>query len=162
MNQKITFSLRYIPFLTILEHLKKNSLQTVPKHLSKYDWIYLSNFYSSENTQPGLATRMLQDTLDSISKPYILCCEPILGNNIKSITAKNCNLTADQRYKSLCTYYQNKFNLYNEIQTRCTLKTELLNNGIKCDDLERKFMWGLNFEKLKHKSKIINKQVIHY
>ncbi len=78
-----------------------------------------------------------------IKTPYILCCEPILGTNPRSITLKNCEMTPDERYNALCNYYKNQFNLISEIPTCCTLKKEIMGQyGIK-QDLDRKFIWGI-------------------
>jgi hypothetical protein len=66
-----------------------------------------------------------------------------LGSDPRAITLKNANMTDDERYNSLCSYYKIKFNLNQEIQTRCTLKTEIIGHGQKWSDLDRKFIWGL-------------------
>jgi hypothetical protein len=115
----------------------------IPKVYSKYKWIYLSNFYSSSNAPQGLATKLLQGALSTIKTPYILCCEPILGTDMRSITERNAELSADERYKVLCEYYENRFSLINEIPTRCTLKTEIVCHGKIWSDLDRTFLWGI-------------------
>lgn len=143
MSQNITFSLRHFSFNIIYDHSKKNSNIIIPQIYSKYKWIYLSNFYASSNIQPGKATKILKEALSKIQFPYILCCEPILGTDERSITQRNAELTADQRYKVLCDYYENKFSLINEIPTRCTLKTEIVGHGKVWSDLDRKFLWGI-------------------
>jgi hypothetical protein len=143
LSPNITFSLRHISFNRIYEHARKNSNIIIPEIYSNYKWIYLSNFYSSSTTQRGLATKVLQDALSVITTPYILCCEPILGTNERSITERNIDLTADERYKVLCEYYEKKFKLVNEIPTRCTLKTEIVGHGKVWSDLDRKFLWGI-------------------
>jgi hypothetical protein len=143
LRHHITFSLRHIPTSIILDHARKNSNMTIPQKFLNYNWIYLSNYYSSPIVQKGLATKILKETLTNIKTPYILCCEPILGTDYRSITSTNCELSSEQRYNSLCEYYRKKFNLYNEIQTRTTLKTEIIGHGTIWSDLERKFMWNI-------------------
>ena len=143
MSSNITFSLRHISFNRIYEHTRKNSNIVIPEIYSKYKWIYLSNFYSSSTAHRGLATKVLKEALSVIKTPYILCCEPILGTDERSITERNAELSADERCQALCNYYEYKFNLGNEIPTRCTLKTDIVGHGKIWSDLDRKFLWGI-------------------
>lgn len=143
MANQISFSLRRFSFQVMSEHALKNAgVYLCPKY-SNYEWIYLSNFYSSPLTKPGLATENLKKTLINIEKPYILCCEPILGSDPRSLTLKNCEWTCEERYNGLCNYYRTKFGLTEEIPISCTLKTEITGHGKKWSDLERKLMYGV-------------------
>lgn len=139
----ISFSLKRIPFQTIQEHVLKNAGARIPTLYGNYSWYYLSNYYYVGPAIPGAATRILKNTLSTLSSsPIILCCEPILGTDPRSITTKTSEWTADQRYEKLCNYYKSKFSLENEIQIDCTLKTELTGHGTRWSNAERKFMWG--------------------
>jgi hypothetical protein len=148
--KSILFSLKHIPFSVLSEHVKKNSGVHLPNYYATIPWYYLSNFYyPSANgvvKSNGSATRILQTCIKEITssqKPIILCCEPILGTDPRSITWKNCEMTSDERYNQLCKYYQTKFHLQDEIQIDCTLKTELTGHGKRWSNADRKFMWGL-------------------
>ncbi len=141
----VTFTLTRLTYTTVAAHVKKNAGILLPP--LNIPWIYLSNFYSSGNSGNGNATRLLQSTLKSLNGPYILCCEPLLGTDPRSLTPKNCDWTPDQRYTSLCNYYNHKFHLLQEIPIDCTLKTELTGIGQRWSYADRKFMWGVqNFE----------------
>jgi len=78
------------------------------------------------------ATHFLLDTIYNIKKeiqnPILLFCEPILGDNIKSITYKNYKLSPEDRHITLIEYYK-KLGLVNEIETNNTL-----HNSLWCDD----------------------------
>lgn len=141
MNTLVTFSLKRVTFQNVSEHLSKNSC-TVLRDYSKYDWIYLSNFYTCPKASPGFATKQLKLALDKIQKPYILFCEPLLGSDPRSFTAKNSEWTSEKRYESLCDYYKNKFGLVYEIPTSCTFKTSVTGHGKRWSDLERKLLFG--------------------
>lgn len=148
--KSVSFSLKHISFLVLSDHVKKNAGIHLPIHYSAHSWYYLSNFYynsSSSLKSNGSATRILQSSIKEIAKqerrPIILCCEPILGTDPRSITWKNCEMSSDERYNDLCKYYQTKFHLQNELQIDCTLKTELLGHGQRWSNADRKFMWGL-------------------
>ena len=138
-----TFSLKRFPFEAISEHVLKNAGIRLSSAYSSYDWIYLSNFYTSPYAPPGLATKQLQDTLSKIKSPFILCCEPLLGTDPRSLTNKNCEWTSEKRYDALCDYYKIKFNLEQHTPICCTLKTEVTGHGKRWNDLERKLMWGI-------------------
>ncbi len=141
MNTLVTFSLKRVTFQNVSEHLLKNSC-TVLRDYSTYDWIYLSNFYTSPNASPGFATRQLKSALAKIQKPYILFCEPLLGSDPRSFTTKNSEWTSEKRYESLCDYYKHKFGLTHEIPTCCTFKTNATGHGNRWSDLERKLLFG--------------------
>jgi hypothetical protein len=148
--KSVSFSLKHISFSILSDHVKKNAGIHLPTQYSAHSWYYLSNFYynsSSSLKSNGSATRILQTHLKEISKqergPIILCCEPILGTDPRSITWKNCEMTSDERYNDLCKYYQTKFHLQNELQIDCTLKTEITGHGQRWSNADRKFMWGL-------------------
>lgn len=141
-SQLVSFSLKRISFDAISDHILKNAGHHLSSYYSSYDWIYLSNFYASSKTPSGLATKQLQNQLSKFQKPFILCCEPILGTDPRSVTSKNCEWKSEERYKSLCEYYKVKFNLQNEIPTCCTLKTEITGHGQRWSDVERKFLFG--------------------
>jgi hypothetical protein len=138
-----SFSLHNIPFHKVSDHILKNAGIKISSVYSSYNWIYLSNFYTSSHAPAGLATKELQKALHKIQNPFILCCEPILGTNPRSLTNKNCEWTPEKRYEALCEYYKIKFNLQNEIPISCTLKTELTEHGKRWSDLERKLIWGI-------------------
>jgi hypothetical protein len=144
----VSFSLKRIPFQTIQEHALKNAGVKLPLVYSKHPWYYLSNFYytsTSSGSGSGEATRILKQAIGALvnhQTPILLCCEPILGTNPRSLTPKTCEWTAEQRYESLCSYYKSKFSLENEIQIDCTLKTELTGHGQRWSQADRKFMWG--------------------
>ncbi len=146
MTNHISFSLRHIPFHIISDHLKKNSNTILHPDLLKYQWIYLSDFYASQNAPYGLATYTLKNALKQIAynnSPYILCCEPILGTDPRAITKKTEHLSAEDKYTKLCKYYEKEFSLYNNILTQCTIKTEIRGIGKKWSDLDRKLLWGI-------------------
>jgi hypothetical protein len=139
----LTYSLCHIPFQTVSEHTLKNAGLYLSTKYSNFEWIYLSNFYSNPQLSPGIATQHLKYTLSKIQKPFILCCEPILGSDPRSLTIRNCELTSEERYNKLCKYYINNFKLTEEIMISCTLKTEITGHGKKWSDLERKLMYGI-------------------
>ena len=138
----VTFSLKRFSFEAISEHVLKNAGHRLSSAYSSYDWIYLSNFYASSNVSPGFATKELQSSLSKIKSPFILCCEPVLGTDPRSLTSKNCEWTPEKRYDVLCDYYKIKFNLKKQTPICCTLKTELTGHGKRWSDLERKLIWG--------------------
>lgn len=134
-----------IPFRIIKDHVRRNSGIILPHTLGRTPWYYLSGFYyNSPNTiqTPGTATRALQTALASIGHPVTLCCEPILGTDPRSMTAKNEHLTSDERYEQLCQYYRTKFDMQASLPIDCTLRTELIGKG-KRWSAERLFMWSL-------------------
>ena len=140
----ISFSLHRIPFQKVSDHILKNAGICISSAYSSYDWIYLSNFYTSSHAPAGLATKELQKTLSKLQNPFILFCEPILGTDPRSLTSKNSEWSSEKRYEALCEYYSSKFNLKNEIPISCTLKTELIGHGKRWSDLDRKLIWGLH------------------
>ncbi len=142
LNNLISFSLKRVSFQNVSEHLLKNSC-TVLRDYSTYDWIYLSNFYTSPHAPSGFATKNLKSVLSNSNKPYILFCEPILGSNPKSITTKNCEWTPEKRFNELCEYYKLKFGLCQEIPVCCTFKTNAIGIGERLSDLNRKMLFGL-------------------
>ncbi len=142
----MTYSLTRIPTHRILEHLRRNapSVTKLPTPLLQYPWYYLSNFYASPTAPPGYATRHLKTALANLSPhPYILCCEPILGTDPRSITAKTADMTPDNRYANLCKYYTSHFGLDHAQPTCTTLKTELTGHGRRWSDCERRLLYGL-------------------
>jgi hypothetical protein len=104
--------------------------------------LYLTNFYSDINHQKiideksntkkidtKIATTFLLDVINKYKiltdqDKIILYCEPIMGDNPRSITYKNYMLTAEQRYQTLINYYKN-LGLINEIETNNTLHNYL-------------------------------------
>ena len=54
----------------------------------------------------------------------MLYCEPIMGDNPRSITYKNYMLSPDERYQTLINYYE-KLGLTNQIETNNTLHHHL-------------------------------------
>jgi len=118
----------------------------IPAALSHIPWYYLSGFYYRDpcpGPRKGAATKILKAAIARLDQPGILCCEPILGSDPRSLTAKNEHLTADERYEELCSYYRTVFGLNYELQIDCTLKTELSGKGKRWNYAERKFMLGL-------------------
>jgi hypothetical protein len=120
-------------------------MYTLPNtcNLRHYQWIYLSNFYASDGTPPKLATHLLRAELGKARQPFILCCEPILGNDPRAITAKNSAMTATERYENLCRYYSIQFGLKDSIPTCTTLKTEMTGHGRRWEDMERMLLFGV-------------------
>jgi len=136
------FALTYIPFPVVVAHLRRNAgLSLDPVWCSK-PWYYLSGFYS-QTPGSGSATRALQTAIESIGKPIILCCEPILGTDPRSLTAKTENLDPETRFTGLCNYYRSRFGLGCEARTHCTLKTEIMGCGRRWSEPDRTFMWSL-------------------
>jgi hypothetical protein len=112
-------------------------------------WFYLSGFYytGGPGGGPGRgnATATLQAAIAEICNkngPIILCCEPILGTDPRSLTAKNADLSADDRYDGLCNYYRRKFGLTCDVPIDCTLRTEMTGHGRRWSLADRKFMWS--------------------
>ena len=134
-----------IPTHQILDHIRHNSTAHLPTNLLEHPWYYLSNFYTPPTAPPGYATQHLRMALQHISrnKPIILCCEPILGTDPRSITPKTAEMTPDERYTGLQNYYKTRFGLHNSLPTRTTLKTELTGHGKRWSDCERHLMYGL-------------------
>jgi hypothetical protein len=138
----VTFSLARIPFPTIVDHLRRNAGRTIPARFGALPWIYLSGFYA-RRAQPGAATTLLRQTLAAIPGPFILCCEPILGTDPRSITAKNADLTPDQRYEALQGYYCSQFGLTAAVRTDCTLRVAMTGRGPRWSDARRHLMLGI-------------------
>lgn len=105
-------------------------------------WYYLSGFYS-QTPGSGKATRALHTAILQIGTPIVLCCEPILGTDPRSLTAKTEHLDPETRSLGLCNYYRSRFGLGCEARTHCTLKTEILGHGRRWSEPDRTFMWSL-------------------
>jgi hypothetical protein len=108
--------------------------------------LYLSKFYTdfphhriiNENIKnirydSGQSTKFLLETIKKYKEinnydKVILYCEPIMGDNPKSITIKNYKLSKDERYRMLIEYYK-KLGLVNTIETNNTLHNYLLDDG---------------------------------
>lgn len=92
----------------------------------------------NENIKPnnyssGFSTKFLLETIDKYKRinnydKVILYCEPIMGDNPKSITIKNYKLSPFERYNMLINYYE-KIGLENKIETNNTLHNYLFNDG---------------------------------
>ena len=106
-------------------------------------WYYLSGFYS-KTPGTGTATQLLQAAIHKIGEPIILCCEPILGTDPRSLTAKTEHLNPDARSERLKAYYRKGFAMNFEVPTHCTLRTELVGCGRRWSEPDRTFMWSLN------------------
>jgi len=146
LSRIITGSLKRIAFPAIAAHVRHNAGHNLPSTLSSIPWYYLSGFYYKDPHgihTPGHATAILKAAIASIGHPIILCCEPVLGNDPRSVTAKNEHLTPDDRYMQLCNYYRSIFNMKDEIQIDCTLRTELTGKGRRWSLADRKFMWSM-------------------
>ena len=145
----MTYLLTRIPTHQILDHIRHNSTAHLATNLLEHPWYYLSNFYAPPTAPPGYATQHLKTSLARISpRPYVLCCEPILGTDPRSITAKTEGLTADERYNGLVNYYKTRFGLRNSLPTCTTLKTELTGHGLRWSDCERHLMYGIQNPRL--------------
>ena len=105
-------------------------------------WMYLTDFYS-KSAGSGEATRSLKRDLQAIGRPIILCCEPILGSDPRSLTPRTAGLTADERTASLAHYYRSRFNMLFEIPVCCTLRTDLTGRGRHWSEPDRRFMVSL-------------------
>lgn len=106
--------------------------------------LYLTNYYTNiphqryideqvnhkylKHIDNKFATNFLINTINEIKKEYkspiMLFCEPILGDNPKSITYKNYKMSDLDRYNTLIEYYK-KLGLTNEIETNNTLHNYL-------------------------------------
>lgn len=125
----------------------------LPAHIASLPWIYLSNFYQAlphEQIAAGRVaappasgptpTRLLQAALAQLP-PHILCCEPVLGSDPRSISYKNINLSPEARYTGLCQYYQ-RLGLTAAVPTTCTLQTSLTQRGRIWSEPDRLFLFG--------------------
>jgi hypothetical protein len=145
LSTNISGTLKRIYFPAIAAHVRRNSGLILPPELGTLPWYYLSGFYYKNPhriNKPGHATAVLKANIAAIGEPIILCCEPVLGSDPRSMTEKNEHLTPDDRYTSLCNYYRRVFNMTNETQIDCTLYTELTGRGRRWALPERKFMWS--------------------
>lgn len=131
----------------------------LPTELGAFEWIYLSGFRAAlapafqgqrllspdkEKQSPsrGLATAVLKTALATLSRPAILCCEPLLGSDPRSVTPWTEHMTDTERTTKLCRYYQTCFGLHSSCAIDCTLRTTLTGRGQRwC--AERQFLWGL-------------------
>ena len=108
--------------------------------------MYLTNFYTNiphqkiiiEKGNPKIdskiATKFLVKSIENIKMQnkfdkIMLYCEPIMGDNPRSITYKNYMLSSEQRYQSLINYYK-KLGLENELETNNTLHQHLWNDDV--------------------------------
>lgn len=140
------FSLIKLPFRTIKDHVRRNAGIVLPDSFGRCPWYYLSGFYYNDPRSirsPGYATRILKSAIASIGEPIALCCEPVLGTDPRSITAKNEHMDPEHRYTALCDYYRTKFGMHAELAIDCTLRTELTGHGKRWSSADRKFMWSL-------------------
>lgn len=80
--------------------------------------------------------------LRSIEEPFVLCCEPILGSDPRSLTPKTAHLDPEVRTAGLCNYYRTRFGLVCEAPARCTLRTQLTGAGKRWSEPDRTFMWS--------------------
>jgi hypothetical protein len=92
------------------------------------------------------ATHFLLNTINDIKLKYgqdkiMLYCEPIMGDNSRSITYKNYMLSSDDRYQTLINYYK-KLGLTNQIETNNTLHQHLYYDDVNIRRM-RTSMYGL-------------------
>jgi hypothetical protein len=130
------YSLKRVAFEEVATHLRRNAGVTIS--YTGLPWYYLTGFYS-KTPGSGSATRSLRSAIAAIGEPIILCCEPVLGTDPRSLTPRNADMDSDSRYEALCNYYRRHFNLCCETPTHCTLRTELTGYGTRN---ERIFMWS--------------------
>lgn len=90
----------------------------------------------------GQATAVLKTALYGLPRPAILCCEPLLGSDPRSMTPWTEHMTDTERTTKLCRYYQQCFGLHNGCAIDCTLRTTLTGRGRRWIG-ERQFLWGL-------------------
>jgi hypothetical protein len=126
-----------------VNHLRRNAGISLTSSWCQQPWYYLSGFYSRE-PGTGVATRALRAAVQAIGGggPFVLCCEPILGTDPRSLTAKTAHLDPEARTAGLCNYYRDRFGLVCEAPTRCTLRTELTGSGKRWSEPDRTFMWS--------------------
>lgn len=119
--------------------------------------LYLTNFYTNLPHQKlinegiknipefdGLPTKTLISAINHVKLengwPKILfCCEPVMGDNPKSITYKNYHLTPEERYKNLLAYYK-RLGMTNTIESFGTLHDHLWDDGRIEDRRRFRFM----------------------
>jgi len=133
------YSLKRVAFEEVATHLRRNAGVTIS--YTGLPWYYLTGFYS-KTPGSGSATRSLRSAIAAIGEPIILCCEPVLGTDPRSLTPRNADMDSDSRYEALCNYYRRHFNLCCETPTHCTLRTELTGHGTRWSLPERIFMWS--------------------
>lgn len=123
----------------------------LPSELGAFEWIYLSGFRAAlasptmemRSSPPrGLATAVLKTALAALPRPAILCCEPLLGSDPRSITPWTEHMTDTERTAKLCRYYQQCFGLRSGCAIDCTLRTTMTGRGRRWQG-ERQFLWGL-------------------
>jgi len=125
-----------------MNHLRRNAGISLNPLWNRCPWYYLSGFYSREPGTGG-ATRALRAAIRTIGEPIILCCEPILGSDPRSLTSKTEHLDPETRTAGLCNYYRTVHGLVCEASTRCTLRTQLTGAGKRWSEPDRTFMWSL-------------------
>jgi len=124
-----------------MNHLRRNAGVSLNPLWNRCPWYYLSGFYSREPGTGG-ATRALRAAIRTIGEPIILCCEPILGSDPRSLTPKTEHLDPETRTVGLCNYYRTVHGLVCEAPTRCTLRTQLTGAGKRWSEPDRTFMWS--------------------
>lgn len=144
------FQLTRIAFPHVAEHVRRAAGIRLPSELGAFEWIYLSGFRAAlaspaREMQPqprGLATAVLKTALAALPRPAILCCEPLLGSDPRSLTPWTEHMTDTERTAKLCRYYQTCFGLRSGCAIDCTLRTTLTGRGQRWAG-ERQFLWGL-------------------
>lgn len=147
----VTFRLTHVSFASISEHVRHRAGISLPVQLAAVPWVYLSNFYqalpheqiaagSLRPPQGATPTRLLKEALTRLP-PHILCCEPVLGSDPRSISYKNIELSPDVRYAGLCQYYR-RLGLTTAIPTTCTLQASLTQRGRIWSEPDRLFLFG--------------------
>lgn len=126
------------------------------RHLDRRPWFYLSDFYEHCDHEriaarprelhppAGRATAALRAVISRcLPDNAILCCEPVLGTDPRSVSYKNIDWSPDARYAALCQYYRAVWGLRDVVPTHCTLRTDLTGIGRVWADTDRLFMFGL-------------------
>ena len=122
-------------------HLRRNAGVSLDPLWNRCPWYYLSGFYSREPGTGG-ATRSLRAAIQAIGCPIVLCCEPILGSDPRSLTPKTEHLDPETRTAGLCNYYRAIHGLVCEAPARCTLRTQRTGAGKRWSEPDRTFMWS--------------------
>jgi hypothetical protein len=122
-------------------HLRRNAGVSLNPLWNRCPWYYLSGFYSREPGTGG-ATRALRAAIRTIGEPIVLCCEPILGSDPRSLTPKTEHLDPETRTAGLCNYYRAVHGLVCEAPARCTLRTQRTGAGKRWSEPDRTFMWS--------------------
>jgi len=142
-----------------VNHLRRNAGVSLDPLWNRCPWYYLSGFYSREPGTGG-ATRALRAAIRAIGEPIVLCCEPILGSDPRSLTPKTAHLDSEARTAGLCNYYRAVHGLICEAPTRCTLRTQVTGAGKRWSEPDRTFMWSSPKESKDPKDPVQQKEML--